>query len=252
MKAPAALPFYLYDFGAIRPDSFLQGDSFKLLEGVQTETVDMVFIDPPYFIKKAEWDTFGNQQEYNDFMARAFWEAERILKPNGTLAFWHNDLQQVARLLCWLENWTQFVFNSWAVWVKPNFRKKLWANPGTGNTLRSWFNAKTAQDTADGKRRTFISTPVPPYDVGDLWAQGKDGALLACIKKKTGSQLYSADDWTDAANYTKAAEAILYHRAAAVSAAQNHRRPGVGVHRKRPAQNHRRRSAGNLRPARQR
>lgn len=140
VKAPAALPFYLYDFGAIRPDSFLQGDSFKLLEGVQTETVDMVFIDPPYFIKKAEWDTFGNQQEYNDFMARAFWEAERILKPNGTLAFWHNDLQQVARLLCWLENWTQFVFNSWAVWVKPNFRKKLWANPGTGNTLRSWFN----------------------------------------------------------------------------------------------------------------
>lgn len=140
VKAPAALPFYLYDFGAIRPDSFLQGDSFKLLEGVQTETVDMVFIDPPYFIKKAEWDTFENQQEYNDFMARAFWEAERILKPNGTLAFWHNDLQQVARLLCWLENWTQFVFNSWAVWVKPNFRKKLWANPGTGNTLRSWFN----------------------------------------------------------------------------------------------------------------
>ena len=47
-----------FSVGAIRPDSFLQGDSFKLLEGVQTETVDMVFIDPPYFIKKAEWDTF--------------------------------------------------------------------------------------------------------------------------------------------------------------------------------------------------
>lgn len=84
MKAPAALPFYLYDFGAIRPDSFLQGDSFKLLEGVQTETVDMVFIDPPYFIKKAEWDTFENQQEYNDFMARAFWEAERSPLPAYT------------------------------------------------------------------------------------------------------------------------------------------------------------------------
>ena len=37
MKAPATLPFYLYDFGTIQPDSFLQGDSFKLLEGVQTE-----------------------------------------------------------------------------------------------------------------------------------------------------------------------------------------------------------------------
>lgn len=138
MKAPAMLPFYLYNFGAIQPDSFLLGDSFKLLEGVQTETVDMVFIDPPYFVKKAEWDTFENQQEYNDFMARAFWEAERILKLNGTLAFWHNDLQQVARLLCWLENWTQFVFNSWAVWVKPNFRKKLWANRAQPGTSRGW------------------------------------------------------------------------------------------------------------------
>jgi phage minor structural protein len=77
------------------------------------------------------------------------------------------------------------------------------------DVAKALANAKTAQDTADGKRRTFISTPVPPYDVGDLWAQGKDGALLACIKKKTGSQLYSADDWTDAANYTKAAEAML-------------------------------------------
>lgn len=140
MKAPTARPFYMYDFGTVQPDCFLQGDSFQLLEGVQTESVDMVFIDPPYFVKKAEWDTFESQQAYNDFMARAFWEAERILKPNGTLAFWHNDIQQVARLLCWLENWTQFVFNSWAVWVKPNFRKKLWANPGAGNTLRSWFN----------------------------------------------------------------------------------------------------------------
>ena len=77
------------------------------------------------------------------------------------------------------------------------------------DVAKALANAKTAQDTADGKRRTFVSTPVPPYDVGDLWAQGKDGALLACIKKKTGSQLYSADDWTDAANYTKAAEAML-------------------------------------------
>ena len=77
------------------------------------------------------------------------------------------------------------------------------------DVAKALANAKTAQDTADGKRRTFISTPVPPYDVGDLWAQGKDGALLACIKKKAGDQLYSADDWTDAANYTKAAEAML-------------------------------------------
>lgn len=29
MKAPATLPFYLYDFGTIQPDSFLQGDRIE-------------------------------------------------------------------------------------------------------------------------------------------------------------------------------------------------------------------------------
>lgn len=74
------------------------------------------------------------------------------------------------------------------------------------DVAKALANAKTAQDTADGKRRTFISTPVPPYDVGDLWAQGKDGALVACTKAKYAGQLFDAGDWMDAAGYTKPSE----------------------------------------------
>lgn len=63
--------------------------------------------------------------------------------------------------------------------------------------------ASQAQDTADSKRRIFIQTPpdhpVPPYDEGDLWAQGtltgQDGMILRCIRSKGMGEVYSADDW---------------------------------------------------------
>jgi phage-related protein len=37
------------------------------------------------------------------------------------------------------------------------------------DVLSSLEKAERAQDTADGKRRVFVSQPVPPYDPGDLW-----------------------------------------------------------------------------------
>lgn len=68
--------------------------------------------------------------------------------------------------------------------------------------------AKQAKDTADGKRRTFISTPVPPYDVGDLWTQGDAGELLVCTTAKASGAAFAASDWASAADYTaQAAEA---------------------------------------------
>ena len=76
------------------------------------------------------------------------------------------------------------------------------------DVAKALANAKTAQDTADGKRRTFISTPVPPYDVGDLWTQGGAGELLVCTTAKAGGAAFAASDWASAADYTaQAAEA---------------------------------------------
>ncbi|MDR1455678.1 MAG: phage tail protein, partial [Tannerella sp.] len=37
---------------------------------------------------------------------------------------------------------------------------------------RALVLAGQAKDTADGKRRSFVSQPYPPYDAGDLWVQG--------------------------------------------------------------------------------
>ena len=68
--------------------------------------------------------------------------------------------------------------------------------------------AAAAQDTADSKRRVFTAQPVPPYDVGDLWAEENNGPLQVCITAKASGGAFAAADWTDAANYTaQAAEA---------------------------------------------
>lgn len=62
-------------------------------------------------------------------------------------------------------------------------------------------DASNAQDTADSKRRVFVTTPAPPYDVGDLWAQGKNGDLMRCkVAKASGA--FVTTDWEKAVKYT--------------------------------------------------
>jgi hypothetical protein len=61
--------------------------------------------------------------------------------------------------------------------------------------------AEKAQDTADHKRRVFVVQPEPPYDIGDLWTQGKTGDLMRCrVARASGS--YSEEDWEKASKYT--------------------------------------------------
>jgi len=60
-------------------------DSIELLRKIEDETVDLVFADPPYNIKKAEWDSFQSQKEYVDWSLLWITESARILKKTGSL-----------------------------------------------------------------------------------------------------------------------------------------------------------------------
>ncbi len=62
-----------------------QGDSIEWLRSLPDESVDMIFADPPYNIKKADWDTFESQEEYIKFSMKWIEQAARVLKPTGTL-----------------------------------------------------------------------------------------------------------------------------------------------------------------------
>lgn len=61
------------------------GDSIQWLTSLPGETVDLILGDPPYNIKKAEWDTFESQQAYVEWSLRWIEQAARVLKPEGTL-----------------------------------------------------------------------------------------------------------------------------------------------------------------------
>jgi len=76
------IPILFYD----HPNGKLwKGDSLSWLKSLDDESVDLIFADPPYNIKKADWDTFESQEDYIKFSLLWIEQAARVLKPTGTL-----------------------------------------------------------------------------------------------------------------------------------------------------------------------
>ena len=76
-----------------------------------------------------------------------------------------------------------------------------WTLIQDADAIEALNKAARAQETADGKRRVFVTTPQPPYDPGDLWVQGSTGDIMVC---KTGKEegAYKSDDWVKSSKYT--------------------------------------------------
>lgn len=72
--------FYTHPHGEI-----WQGNAITWLSMLESGSIDLVFADPPYNIKKAEWDTFESQEHYVAWSMQWIEQAARVLKPNGTL-----------------------------------------------------------------------------------------------------------------------------------------------------------------------
>ena len=77
-----------------------------------------------------------------------------------------------------------------------------WSRITDVDVTKALADAAAAQSTANSKKRIFVTTPNPPYDVGDLWTQGSAGDIMRCQTAKTSSQSYAAADWIKASKYT--------------------------------------------------
>lgn len=60
-------------------------DAIKFLKQLDSNSVDLIFADPPYNIHKAEWDTFASQKAYVEWSMEWITEAQRVLKKTGSL-----------------------------------------------------------------------------------------------------------------------------------------------------------------------
>ena len=110
--------------------------------------------------------------------------------------------------------------NEWATEDYPSHVGNMYYDKDTGYAYRFFLDGDTykwvkiadsdveealrlaslAQDTADGKRRVFTTTPFVPYDVGDLWLYA--GELYVCKTPKTAAETYNGTDWDIATKYT--------------------------------------------------
>ena len=84
----------------------------------------------------------------------------------------------------------------------------VWQVITDSDITKALADAKKAQDTADGKRRVFVTTPsnASVYDIGDLWVNATYGSykndLLRCKTSKQANAQFSIGHWELATRYT--------------------------------------------------
>lgn len=112
----------------------IKGDTIEELKKIPSESIDLIFADPPYFMGtegellrtdgskfngvEDEWDKFSGYNEYDEFCLQWLKECKRVLKKNGS--FWViGSFQNIYRLGYMLQNLNFWILND-IVWSKPN------------------------------------------------------------------------------------------------------------------------------------
>ena len=91
-------------------------DFSNLLKKIPDNSIDLVCVDPPYNLKKAEWDTFNSDEEFLNFTFDWIKQVTPKLKPGGAFYIF-NTPRNSAHILAYLES-TGFTFQNWITWNK--------------------------------------------------------------------------------------------------------------------------------------
>jgi len=158
----------------------LFGDALEELKKIQSQSIDLIFADPPYFlsgngltfnsgkiisVNKGDWDKAQSISKINSFNAKWLKESFRILKPSGTI--WitgtHHNIYSVGMTLQKLN----FRILNHITWVKknppPNFSHKyfnfstefiIWAKKN--NDFPHYFNYELMKYCNYGKQMTDV------------------------------------------------------------------------------------------------
>ena len=113
----------------------IHGDCISAMEQMPDGSVDLILTDPPYNIKvkrtksgKARTEEWDCIKDYPDFMMRWITQAHRVLKPQGVMYFFHNDMNQLPEIMERIRKETDFALISFMIWDKVNYRTNRWKN----------------------------------------------------------------------------------------------------------------------------
>lgn len=114
----AALSNGQFQRQVVAPEGIIyQGDSISWLQSIESESVDLIFADPPYNIKKASWDNFESHEAYIEWSLRWIAEASRVLKPTGSMYIC--GFSEILADLKYLSS-KYFATSRWLIWHYKN------------------------------------------------------------------------------------------------------------------------------------
>lgn len=126
--------------GELELNRIYQRDCIEGMRLLPDDSVDLIVIDPPYNIgKDARWDKWKTVDAYVDWMTEVFKECERVLKPNGSFYFWHNEFEQIVKLQNAIQSDTSLVFKQFITVNKPKFKVFAWKDRSEKANDRNWF-----------------------------------------------------------------------------------------------------------------
>jgi len=177
------------------------------LKKMPEESVDMVFIDPPYFLQlpknkkllrwkvrteveavNDEWDKFSSFWEYDSFCSKLLEEARRVMKPSATIwviATYHS-IFRMGKLMQDLGFW---ILND-VIWVKNNPMPN-WLGVRFTNATETLIWA--ARDKK-AKKHTFNKVLAKEFGVGKVGANVWNIPICTGaerLKRSGGGKLHS-------------------------------------------------------------
>jgi len=185
----------------------LQGNSLSLLKKFSSESVDVVFSDPPYFLSnggvtcksgrmtrvdKGKWDrSKGVEADYR-FQLRWLKECQRILKPNGTI--WVSGTRHNIFSVGFAMQRLGFKLLNDITWFKknppPNLSCRyfthstetiLWA--ARSDKAKYYFNYKLMKQFNMGKQMKSLWSILPPRRSEKLFGKHPTQKPLALLER---------------------------------------------------------------------
>lgn len=153
-------------------------DVLEFFKMIPSQSVHLIFADPPYNIKKAEWDTFESQKKYIDWSMKWIKEAERVLHPTGSL--YVCGFSEILADIKWAAS-SLFTGCKWLVWY---YRNKANLGNDWGRSHESLLHFRKSRKfifNLDNVRIPYnahtVRYPTRPQAKSSQYAKGKKGYI---------------------------------------------------------------------------
>ena len=91
-------------------------DCFDFLKKIDSKSIDLVVVDPPYNMHKADWDTFKSQSDFLNFTYAWLDLVIEKLKDNGSLYVFNTPFNSAFILQHLVSK--KMIFQNWITWDK--------------------------------------------------------------------------------------------------------------------------------------